>query len=73
MMERQYALGIITNGMAEGWQPVSSEEVAIKEACWLSLQNSLTHCIMLGKGEDDENGEVVYLVIGGEFYKRHDL
>lgn len=37
------------------------------------LRRSLTQCVMLGTGEDDEDAEVVFLVVGGEFYKRHDI
>jgi len=73
MSEKKYALGVIVDGMAKGWQPVSSEVEAIKLAYDRSLEDTFTHCIMLGKDEDDENGQVVYLVVGGEFYKRHDL
>ena len=73
MTTKQYALGVLVDGFATGWQPISSENEAIKQAHTRSMESSLTQCVMLGTGEDDEDAEVVFLVVGGEFYKRHDL
>ena len=76
MTTKQYALGVLVDGVATGWQPISSENEAIeamKQAHTRSMESSLTQCVMLGTGEDDEDAEVVFLVVGGEFYKRHDL
>ena len=71
---KEYALGVLDqNGMAEGWHPMSSQEEAIKQAHTRSMESSAPQCIMLGAGADDEDSEVVFLVVGGEFYKRHDL
>lgn len=50
-----------------------SEAEAIKQAYSRSIESRETQCIMLGTGYDDESGQVEFLVVGGEFYKRHDL
>ncbi|MDL4860751.1 hypothetical protein NPJ88_000240 [Halomonas elongata] len=52
---------------------MQSEEEAIKQAHTRSIESPVTQCIMIGSGPEDEHGEVEYLVVGGEFYKRHDL
>ncbi len=71
---KEYALGVLDqNGMAVGWHPMSSKEEAIKQAHTRSMESSAPQCIMLGAGVDDEDGQVEFLVVGGEFYKRHDL
>ncbi len=71
--EKQCAIGVLINGMAEGWEPATNEEEAIKEAYSRSMEDSLTHCIMSGIDSSDENAKIVYLVVGGSFYKSHDL
>lgn len=73
MAYRHYALGKLVNGMAEGWHPMPNEAEAIKQAHSRSIESTDTQCIMLGTGNDDEDGQVEFLVVGGEFYKRHDL
>lgn len=67
------ALGIIVGGVAVGWEPVDTEESAIKLAYERSMSDTQVHCIMTGESEYDENVSIVYLVIGGAFYKPHDL
>lgn len=72
--EKEYALGVLNqNGMAVGWHPMPSEEEAIKQAHTRSMESSAPQCIMFGAGQDDEDGQVEFLVVGGEFFKRHDL
>lgn len=69
-----FAIGKIVDGMAVGWDPVSTEDEAIKQAYERSIiSDTQVHCIMEGASEDDENSEIAYLVIGGAFYKPHDL
>lgn len=70
---KEYALGELENGIAKGWHRMPTEGEAIKAACDRSLEHSTTQCIMLGYGEDDDDAQVVFLVIGGHFYKPHDL
>tara|TARA_R110002051_G_scaffold324937_1_gene424693 strand:+ start:3857 stop:4078 length:222 start_codon:yes stop_codon:yes gene_type:complete len=73
MAQREYALGALVNGLAEGWHHMPSEAEAIKQSYERSMEHSTTQCIMLGTGENDEDAQVEYLVVGGNFYKRHDL
>lgn len=71
---KQYALGLLDqSGMAVGWCPMPNVEEAIKQAHIRSMESSAPQCIMFGAGQDDEDGQVEFLVVGGEFYKRHDL
>ena len=73
MAYMHYALGELVNGKVEGWHAKQSLEEAIKQAHTRSIESSVTQCIMIGSGPEDEHGEVEYLVVGGEFYKRNDL
>lgn len=68
-----FAIGEIKDGMAVGWDGVASEDEAIKWAYERSISNNGVHCIMVGESEEDENGYVKYIVIGGSFYRSHDL
>lgn len=74
MNSKKYAIGVLFNGMAQGWDPVRDEEDAIKQAYEKSIEDpSVVNCIMTGESEQDEDGTIAYLVIGGNFYKPHDL
>jgi len=68
-----FAIGRIVDGMAVGWEPAETQDKAIKQAYERSISDTQVHCIMVGESEDDENGEIAYLVMGGAFYKPHDL
>lgn len=73
MAHRHYALGTLVNGMAVGWHAMPSEDEAIKQAHSRSIESPETQCIIFGSGQDDEDAKVEYLVVGGEFYKCHEL
>ncbi len=74
MNNKKYAIGVLVGGMAQGWEPVLDEEDAIKQAYEKSIEDpSVVNCIMTGESEQAEDGNIAYLVIGGNFYKPHDL
>ena len=49
-----------------------SEDEAIKQAHTRPIESPETQCIMFGSGQDYEDAKVEYLVMGGEFHKRHE-
>ncbi|GGB53600.1 hypothetical protein GCM10011607_12710 [Shewanella inventionis] len=69
----KFALGIIEDGQAIGWDEMTDQDHAVKIACERSIINTKVHCIMTGESATDENGEVIFIVIGGHFYKPYDL
>ncbi|GIC77171.1 hypothetical protein [Moritella sp. F3] len=68
-----FAIGKIKDGLAIGWDSVISEDKAIKEAYERSMLSHDVHCIMVGESEKDENVDVKFIVIGGSFYRSHEL
>lgn len=68
-----FALAVMIDGIATGWDEVNSKEQAVKVAYERSMTDCRPQYVLSGKGPQDEDANVEYLVVGGNFYVPHDL